>query len=1174
MPRLHRFACFFALTAVAFANCLSSVNTIEAENCRAGTAQAVWDISGVGDLSIQGFTTDISYNLGATAQFKINSTASAYTIDIYRLGYYGGLGARKVASVIPSATLPQAQPACILNTSFGLNGSGLADCGNWAVSASWPIPGDAVSGVYLALLTRTDTGGRSHIVFIVRDNASHSDLLFQTSDITWQAYNYYGGGNVYGPNPPSFDAASRSYKVSYNRPLLSRSTPTNNSVFGSEYPMIRWLEANAYDVSYFSGVDSERFGTVIRQHKAFLSVGHDEYWSGNQRTSVESARAAGVHLAFFSGNEMFWKVRLENSIDGTNTPYRTVTCYKETLANAVIDPGDPPSWSGTWRDTRFSPPADGGRPENALTGTLYRVNGPEIPPLSIQVPAADGKLRFWRNTSLATQAANTTASLPAGSLGYEWDADTDNGFRPAGLIPLSTAVYNITNDYLLDNGGTYGNGIATHHLSLYRAPSGALVFGAGTVQWTWGLDATHDAPFYAAFAADVRMQQATVNLLADMGAQPGALQSGLTPATASADTTAPTSTITAPVAGGAVTVGLPVTVSGTASDAGGVVGTVEVSTDGGATWHPTTGRANWTYNWFPSVIGSATIKSRAVDDSGNIETPGAGVSVAVQPRPCPCTVLSGATPTTIDGQDANAVELGMRFTSDVNGFVTGVRFYKASTNTGTHTGHLWTSGGILLASVTFTGETASGWQQATFPSAVAISAGVTYVISYLAPNGHYSYTDLFFAASGFDNPPLHAPQDGVGGGNGVFTYGPSGLFPVSSYRSRGYSVDVVVASSVGGTAGPSITAVSPGSGATGVSLTAPVAATFNKAINTASVTSANFQLLDPAGAAVPINLSYNSATFTVTMSPPFGFDYGVTYTPSIAAGVQDTSGNTMTSAVFWKFTTATAPPGTCPCSVWPSTATPHTIDSADGNPVELGVRLRSDLGGFITGLRFFKAATNTGTHVAHLWSKDGALLASATFTAESASGWQQVDFPSAIAIAANTTYLASYSAPVGHYSVDDLYFATTAQNAPPLHLLQDGTDGGNGAYGALGAFPGSTYRSRNYWVDIVFNTNVGGVFGPNVTAVSPASGVPGRSRPAISADVQQSVERRHRDQFDVPAARFRWQSGRWHVELRCRQLYGEPPARGGARGGNQLHVALTGGVGGIRIRPATHYEWA
>src|SRR5713226_9501897 len=164
-----------------------------------------------------------------------------------------------------------------------------------------------------------------------------------------------------------------------------------------------------------------------------MSVGHDEYWSGAQRANIEAARAAGVHLAFFSANEVFWKTRWENSVDGSNTPYRTLVCYKETHANQPIDPKDPPTWTGTWRDPRFSPPADGGRPENALTGTIFTVNGIQFNDLTVS--GDYGRMRFWRNTDLATlPLLSPPATLGTSVLGYEWDEDLDNGFRPRGLI--------------------------------------------------------------------------------------------------------------------------------------------------------------------------------------------------------------------------------------------------------------------------------------------------------------------------------------------------------------------------------------------------------------------------------------------------------------------------------------------------------------------------------------------------------------------------------------------------------------------------------------------------------------------------------------------------------------------------------------------------------------------
>ncbi len=144
-----------------------------------------------------------------------------------------------------------------------------------------------------------------------------------------------------------------------------------------------------------------------------------------------------------------------------------MVCYKETHNNAPLDPADPPTWTGTWRDQRFSPPADGGRPENALTGTLFMVNSHRND--AIAVPAADGLMRFWRNTDIASLAPGATAALPTGVLGYEWDVDADNGARPPGLIDMSTTTLDVSPSLLLNEGSVYGNGTATHSLTLYRA---------------------------------------------------------------------------------------------------------------------------------------------------------------------------------------------------------------------------------------------------------------------------------------------------------------------------------------------------------------------------------------------------------------------------------------------------------------------------------------------------------------------------------------------------------------------------------------------------------------------------------------------------------------------------------------------------------------------------------
>jgi WD40 repeat protein len=778
-------------TGVVPVNCNAPPNPIAAENCLGGNPSTEWAISGgtdaAGDPTIQGFATDISVNQGGTVNFKIDVPVNIpYRLDIYRMGYYDGAGARKVDTVNPTMA-SHSQPACMTDLA-----TGLIDCGNWAVSGSWTVPSNATSGIYFARAVRTDTGGASHIVFIVRSDTSHSDLIFQTSDTSWQAYNDYGGNNLYigspGTNP------SRAYKVSYNRPFHTRVYEPQTWLFNAEYPMVRWLEANGYDVSYSTGVDTERNAALIKNHKTWLSNGHDEYWSAGQRASVQAARDAGVHLAFFSGNTMYWKTRWENAIDGSGTPYRTLVCYKETQANAKIDPL--PTWTGTWRDPRFSPPlgtSDGGQPENALKGTLFRMNGDQVVPIG--VPQSDGQMRFWRNTSVATLGAGQVATLAPGTIGAEFDDDEDNGFRPAGLFGLSNTPVTDSGNYLLDYGSTYGAGTSVHKVTLYKAPSGAWVFASGTYQWSWGLDANHDRSNLGA-TTDVRMQQATVNLFADMGVQPTSLQGGLVIATASTDTTAPTSAILSPTTASNLTQGSLVTVSGTATDAtGGVVAGVEVSVDGGVTWHPATGRSSWSYSWTPSVAGSLTIKSRAVDDSGNIGLPGAGINVTVATAiSCAsnCNIWPGTTaPTLVDAGPDSAVELGVKFKSDVTGIITGIRFYKASTNIGTHVGNLWSSAGTLLASATFSGETASGWQQVSFSTPVAVTANTVYVASYHANSGHYSADLNYFISAGVDNLPLHALANGVSGSDGVYAYGTKSVFPNLTWNSSNYWVDVV-----------------------------------------------------------------------------------------------------------------------------------------------------------------------------------------------------------------------------------------------------------------------------------------------------------------------------------------------------------------------------------------------
>ncbi len=1362
-----------------FGSCSSPANAIEAENCNTGSSG--WQVNGSGDSTIRGFATDISYNVGQTANFKINTNARSYQIKIYRMGYYQNNGARLITTISPSVTLPQTQPPCMTDTSVNL-----VDCGNWAVSASWTIPTTAVSGIYIADLIRDDTGGASQIVFIVRNDASHSDILFQTADETWQAYNPYGGHSLYGNT--TWNLTDRANKVSYNRPFTTDDLESSSWVYNAEYPMVRWLEANGYDVSYFTSVDAARSGNLITNHKLLVTVGHDEYWSGQKRASVEAARAAGVNMAFFSGNETFWKTRWENSIDGSNTPYRTLVCYKETLgpgstptATVAVDPLDPPTWTGTWRDPTKSPPSDGGRPENALTGTLFRVNGPgsDNTNLALQVPAADGKMRFWRGTSIANQTAGQTWTLPAGTLGYEWDVDEDNGFRPAGLFDLATSVRNLTSDYLLDFGGVYGAGVATHHLTLYRYYTNVgqptqtghgLVFGAGTVQWAWGLDANHDPSIGT--SADVNMQQATVNLFADMGVQPATPQGGLLAATQSTDVVAPTSQITSPTNGSQVRVGTTVNITGTAADTGGVVGGVEISVDGGNTWHPASGRGSCTYAWNPSISGNYTIRTRATDDSGNLEIPTAGVSVSATTTAQTLTSLtlassSAAGGTTVQGTvmlgqpaatggvavalsssnpsvasvPASVTVPAGQFSANFNVTTFGVALPTAVTISGTFVATsnatltvtnalppppgnvaidafvakdqgtpttnvvsgtfstsvanelvlalVATDGGT--ASMTVTGITGAGltwnlvqrtntqkgtaeiWRAfATNPisnatvtaslsqnvassilivsfagvdksgtngsgaigavasanaasgaptaslittrnNSVVIGVGddwdnaVARVVGpnqsllhqYLAPVGDTYWMQMQSAAiptAGTnvtinDTSPtsdrynlsiaevLPAPAGtlsisgsvtpaGTGSGTtltlsgastGTTTANASGAYSFQTLSNGSYTVTPSKAGVVFTPASQSVTlsgtsatanftaatlqsiAVTPATATISAGGTKQFVATGTYSDSsmrdissqvTWSSSNTGVATVNTAGLATGVaggNCSISassgvgetaisgSASLTVQATPlvittsslpaalqnqPYSANLAATggtapYTWSLANGTNLPAGLTLSSsgqisgiptvAGTGNFTVQVSDGGTpqqtatqalsivvsAPPSfytIFTPTSAPTVADAGADQPVELGVLFKADVNGTVSGVRFYKSAANTGTHVGNLWSSTGTLLATATFSNESASGWQQVTFSPAVAITANTIYVASYHTTVGHYADDEAFFTGAGVDAPPLHALQNGVSGSNGvfAYGASSVFPNTGFNSSNYWVDVVF----------------------------------------------------------------------------------------------------------
>jgi glucose/arabinose dehydrogenase len=194
--------------------------------------------------------------------------------------------------------------------------------------------------------------------------------------------------------------------------------------------------------------------------------------------------------------------------------------------------------------------------------------------------------------------------------------------------------------------------------------------------------------------------------------------------------------------------------------------------------------------------------------------------------------------------------------------------------------------------------------------------------------------------------------------------------------------------------------------------------------------------------------------------------------PVARATATPSQGDAPLTVQFSSAGSSAAPTITGTQTIWPDTTVPDIVDGGDPDSVELGVKFRSDVAGFVTSIRFYKTDANTGPHIGSLWSSTGTRLATGTFTGESASGWQQLDFAPPVAIQAGTVYVASYFAPNGHYSASLDYFATQGLDSPPLHALVDGDAGGNGvyAYGATSTFPSNTYRAQSYFVDVVFGT--------------------------------------------------------------------------------------------------------
>jgi len=253
--------------------------------------------------------------------------------------------------------------------------------------------------------------------------------------------------------------------------------------------------------------------------------------------------------------------------------------------------------------------------------------------------------------------------------------------------------------------------------------------------------------------------------------------------------------------------------------------------------------------------------------------------------------------------------------------------------------------------------------------------------------------------------------------------------------------------------------VTPAQGATGVPVSVAPAAAFSQPVTAGTVT---FTVTDSGGHAVAGSVALNGAGTVATFTPSASLAASTGYTATVS-GAQNGSGTPMSGPFSWTFTTGAV--AQCPCSIWNNAAPTGAVDAADANPVNLGVQFQAAGSGFITGVRFYKEIDNTGTHTGALWSSTGTLLASGTFAGESASGWQELDFATPVAVTAGTTYVASYFTSTGHYAATSNGLGSAVTNGPLTALAAGGVFG----YASGNAFPSNTYNAHNYWVDVVYS---------------------------------------------------------------------------------------------------------
>src|SRR5882757_780622 len=464
-----------------------SSNPIVVENQQPGTSQWRIPFSAVGSDGvgqIKGYASAASVNKGENITLYVSvNPAQSYTIDIYRMGWYQGLGAHLVQHVGPLNGVQQ--PNCPTDGTTGMIECHWAPAYTLATQTSW------TSGVYLATLTNSQQF-QNYIVFTVRDDSRAAALLYQLPVTTYQAYNDYPYDNVSGKSLYAFNSfgantvsgGPNAVKVSFDRPYSwdGLGGIYSNTFLYWDYPAVRWLEKSGYDITYSTDVDTHVNGGSLLNYRGILSGGHDEYWSKPMYDAWITARDAGVNLAFLGADANDWQIRFESS--GSGVPNRVIVCYRDARLDPVTDPS---LTTIEWSDPLLN------RPQQKLVGIQYatQVNqNPQTQGWDAYIVTNSGN---WVYTGTGFNNGDSVPSI----VGYEAD-------RMFTQYPLPDAVPGTYT--LLSQSPLVPSNLANS--SIYQAPSGAWVFATGTIAWSWALDSSNGYNF-----VDSRIQQVTANIL-------------------------------------------------------------------------------------------------------------------------------------------------------------------------------------------------------------------------------------------------------------------------------------------------------------------------------------------------------------------------------------------------------------------------------------------------------------------------------------------------------------------------------------------------------------------------------------------------------------------------------------------------------------------------------------